>query len=214
MNAVARFFGQSFTMAVLSLVVIAVFVISLILVMSQILPPESAFWRDLGCAAGVPSQEDDACIQRELRKLEEQRRRERREFDGIIEERRRREAALEKERAGLEAARAKLEERIARMRAIEAQVSNFNLFVKRDYQGSADVHTGAEYPSFVEHQKWSSAWCYWNPPGKPHARVNLGAKTPAGGVSWTDLSDKELEAIGVSREAVEGAKRHCVWPEG
>lgn len=206
---------QGFTMAMLTLVFLAVLLIAATLVAMQLAPADAPFWRDLRCAIGVPSQaQGEACIQDQLRRIEEERRRERLEFDGILRERREREAALEEERAAHAAARETLEQQLARLRDIEESVNNFNLFTRRDYQGPGDVHTGVEYPSFVDHQQWSSAWCYWSPPQNSYARVNIGRATPSSGVTWATFNESELAEFGVSAREAEGARRHCVWPEG
>lgn len=210
MSRLLRFLSQCFTIGVLTLVVGGVAGIAMVLVTSQIMPPDSRGWRDLQCAIGIPAQEDQFCIQRQLAEIEEQRRQQRREFEIVQRQQRNRLAEVERERLALEQARRQLEADLAD--AIKSAPDQELVFVSGGAHGGKTLVAGALYADAASKTGLIRAWCYAiTDVGGLDPRVALARMEKDGAVTAIAVSPADLSAYSWSEADVVAARALCPW---
>jgi len=176
---------------------------------ARLVPPTDPMWENIRCYLNIPFNTDERCFQKRVSALEAQ-------WKGLVEQGQIRLAALTVKEREAQEARGALDAKLRELQAIEDQVTEFSLFTKRSYTMANDVHTGVGYKSFVRERKWTSAWCYWKPPrvGSVEIHFDMARATPETGIKWETFSDTALREAGVTRDQLEAAKKHCVWPAG
>ena len=185
-----------------------IFVMAGYAILGKLLPVDSPIWEDARCAVGFPAQNGKRCWQQRLRSNQ-------REHDRLMEKNRFKMAILEGLLKSTKATKDRLTARFKELEGLENKFDDINLFAIKTYKGTT-VSTGVKYKKLSTGQKWTSAWCYWEPTRSKglNIHVSLGSASPTGRIKWKTPTDRTMSEAKITKADIKAVKKLCVWPKG